>query len=83
MYFSEKVMSSKKENDAVLSSEDATQIYGLFEELQYKMTHHPFDDDTQNLKIEFVDMLDEKGLIPAGFTRDSLISTLNPTWFTV
>ncbi|UCD13772.1 MAG: hypothetical protein JSW60_09495, partial [Thermoplasmatales archaeon] len=67
-----------KTKDLVASDDDVNIIYGVFEELKYEMIHHPLSDETQSLKREFIDLLDEKGLIPEGLYKEGIFSLLNP-----
>jgi len=69
-----------KDHAVVLLNSRANDVYETLEELKYKMTHDPFSDETQNLKIEFVDILDVNGLIPAGLSKAYMLSLLNPSW---
>lgn len=70
-----------QKQDVVLPSDDATNVYDMFEELRYEITHHPVCEETQTLKQEFVDMLDANGLIPGGLSKTYILSLLNPLWF--
>jgi hypothetical protein len=70
----------EKQNNVNLPIEAAKNIYNKLEELKHMIIYEPRNDETQNLKIEFVDLLDTYGLIPAGLTKDYLLSLLNPLW---
>ena len=69
-----------KEHESVLASNDANDIFQMFEELIYELIHHPFHELTQKLKHEVVDVLNEKGLIPEGISKAEFISILTPSW---
>ncbi|MCX6661908.1 MAG: DUF2341 domain-containing protein [Euryarchaeota archaeon] len=68
-----------KQNIA-LTQDDATMIFGKLQELKSEMTEHPFSERTQVLKIAFVDLLDQKGLIPNRVSKETYLSLLNPRW---
>jgi len=70
----------KKQNNVNLPTEAANNIYTKLEELKYMIVYKPRNEETQNLKIEFVDLLDTYGLIPAGLTKNYVLSLLNPSW---
>jgi hypothetical protein len=70
----------EKQNNANLQTEVANNIYTKLEELKYMIVHEPRSDETQNLKNEFVDLLDSYGLIPVGLTKNYILSLLNPSW---
>jgi hypothetical protein len=70
----------KKQNNVNLPTEAANNIYNKLEELKYMIVYKPRSEETQNLKIEFVDLLDTYGLIPAGLTKNYVLSLLNPSW---
>ena len=63
-----------------LSADDASLIFDKLKELKSEMTQHPYGEKTQSLKIAFVDLLDEKGLIPQGVSKEAYLSLLNPRW---
>ncbi|MBE3121209.1 MAG: DUF2341 domain-containing protein [Thermoplasmata archaeon] len=69
-----------KKQDVALSADDATLIFDKLKELKSEMTQHPYSEKTQSLKIAFVDLLDEKGLIPQGVSKEAYLSLLNPRW---
>ncbi|MCK5112389.1 MAG: hypothetical protein KAQ84_02490, partial [Thermoplasmatales archaeon] len=73
--------SGMRKHEVVLSYDDADLIFEKFEELKYKITHCPFNEETQELKLEFIDLLEENCVIPSGLYEDDLISLLNPRWF--
>jgi hypothetical protein len=66
--------------DIALAQKDATMIFDMLQELNSEMTQHPFSERTQALKIAFVDLLDQKGLIPNGVSKEAYLSVLSPTW---
>jgi hypothetical protein len=47
----------EKQKNVNLPTEVANNIYSKLEELKYMIVHEPRSDETQNLKIEFVDLL--------------------------
>ena len=69
-----------KKHDVALSADDASLIFDKLKELKSEMTQHPYSEKTQSLKIAFVDLLDEKGLIPQGVSKEAYLSLLNPRW---
>lgn len=64
--------------DAVLSTEDATMIFEQLKELNSELTLNPYSKKTQELKIAFVDLLNEKGLLSKRVSKESYLSLLNP-----
>jgi hypothetical protein len=69
-----------KESNTVLSPDKINEIYNVFTDLKHQIVYDPLSDETQALKIEFVDLLDENGLIPDGYSKDDYVSLLNPSW---
>lgn len=69
-----------KNQNVVLSSDDAKLIFEQLKELKSEMTQYPFSEKTQALKETFVDLLYEKGLIPNEASKDIYFSLLNPVW---
>ena len=63
-----------------LPTHTANYIHDILEELKYKIVYEPKSDETKNLKIEFVELLDEYGLIPMGLSKSDVLSLLNPSW---
>jgi hypothetical protein len=63
-----------------LSSHEAILLFEQLKELNSEMTRNPYSEKTQLLKIGFVDLLDEKGLLPKGVLKESYLSLLNPKW---
>jgi len=70
----------KKQNSAELSSDVALEIKNVFDELNHKIVYEPNSIETQELKNEFINLLDENGLIPKMQPKDDVFSLLNPTW---
>jgi len=68
------------ESSVVLSSVDFDRFFSVFEELNYLVAFHPFSDETKDLKLEFVDLLDGLGLIPEGFSKVGVISLMSPVF---
>ena len=77
-YFFGKKMSSKQ--DVELSVNEATMIFNLMSQLRTEMTLDPASNKTESLKIQLVNTLDQKGLLPSSVTKDTWLSALNPTW---
>ena len=71
----------EKQNNINIPIDAAKNIYNKLEDLKYMIVYKPRSDETKTLKIEFVDLLDNYGLIPAGLTKDYVLSLLNPPWF--
>jgi hypothetical protein len=69
-----------KESSTVLSQHKINEIYTVFNELKNEIIYDPLSDETQSLKIEFIDLLDENGLIQDGYSKDDYVSLLNPSW---
>jgi hypothetical protein len=69
-----------KKQEVALSVDDATLIFEKLRELKSEMTQHPYSEKTQSLKIAFVDLLDEKGLIPDEVSKETYLALLNPRW---
>ncbi|MFA5101740.1 MAG: DNRLRE domain-containing protein [Candidatus Thermoplasmatota archaeon] len=66
--------------EVTLAQEEATMIFDMVEELKSEMTQHPLSERTQVLKNAFVDLLDQKGLIPKGISKETYLSILSPPW---
>jgi hypothetical protein len=73
-----KTESGKQEVD--LSTVDAKLVFTSMKELETEMTQHPYSEKTQSLKIAFVDLLAEKGVISNGESKETYLSLLNPGW---
>ncbi len=69
-----------KECDSVLPVDVTEDIVRSLEVLEDKIINEPFSDETKKLKSDFVDLLDENGLIPVGMSGDKVLSLLNPFW---
>jgi hypothetical protein len=70
----------EKQIDVNLPIEVANDIYYRLEELKHKIVYEPKSDETKALKNEFVEILYVNGLIPAGLSKDYVLSLLNPSW---
>jgi len=70
----------EKQCDVNLPTEVASDIYDRLEELKYMIVYEPKSKETQALKNEFVEILAVNGLIPAGLSKDYVLSLLNPSW---
>ena len=66
--------------DIVLSTDDAELVFDTLKELNSEMTQHPYSRQTDSLKLTFVDLLAEKGIIPNGVSKEAYLSFLNPRW---
>jgi hypothetical protein len=71
---------NQKKIDVALSTDDATLIFDKLKELKSEMTQHPFSEETHSLKIAFIDLLVEKGVISNGVSKEAYLSLLNPKW---
>jgi hypothetical protein len=63
-----------------LSDDVVEEIVDMIEDLKYKLINEPFSDETKSLKSDFVELLAVYGLLPAGMSRDKVLSLLNPFW---
>jgi hypothetical protein len=66
--------------DVELSVDDATTIFTLMNQLRSEMTLDPTSNTTKSLKIKFVDVLDQKGLLPDSVSKESWLKVFNPPW---
>ncbi|MBN1861979.1 MAG: DUF2341 domain-containing protein [Candidatus Thermoplasmatota archaeon] len=64
--------------DIKISANEATLIFNLMSKLKTEIILHPTSKKSESLKIEFVDILDQKGLLPSSVTKESWLSFLNP-----
>jgi len=71
--------SGSSECEVVLSSDEFSRFYSLFEELNHKISYQPFSSDTKVLKSEFADLVDDLGLIPVGSSREDIVRLMNPS----
>lgn len=69
-----------RECKAELSKDTAEEISVLFEEIKEKIMNNPSSGETQELKNDFVEILDENGLISKDISKDYIISLLKPRW---
>ncbi len=69
-----------KECSIDLSNYIAEEIASMIEDLKYKIVNEPLSEETKSLKSDFVDLLEEYGLLPVGMSKDSVLSLLNPSW---
>lgn len=69
-----------KQKDASLEKYIAEDFYKKFEELRINFILNPFDEKTEILQLEFIELLDLYDLIPADLSKQDLISLLNPSW---
>jgi len=73
-------MTGTKKCKVELPSVDAEEISNIFEELKNKIINNPYSDETQSLKNDFVEILDNNGLISKKISKDYVQSLLNPKW---
>ena len=69
-----------KEKKILLPTNEALKIYNDFEVMTSEIKQNPFSEKVQILKNNFVDLLDEKGLLPSGVTKKDYISLLTPNF---
>jgi hypothetical protein len=70
----------EKDNKVIIPTDEALKIYNHFEDMKYEIAQNPNSEKSQDLKNDFVNLLDEKGLLPAGITKKDYISLLTPNW---
>jgi hypothetical protein len=56
------------------------EISDMFMDLKNKIIIEPTCANTQQLKNDFVDLIESYGLIPRGISKDYVVSLLNPSW---
>ncbi|KYK29799.1 hypothetical protein AYK20_00250 [Thermoplasmatales archaeon SG8-52-1] len=69
-----------KKYNAELSNEIVEEIFNTFEKLRYKITNTQDNDGTNELKNNFIELLDSNGLIPQHISKEYVKSLLNPKW---
>ena len=69
---------STKEKKIDISTEEADIILNLFKELKQEIINDPYSLKTQELRNEFVNLLDEKRMLPKGTSKNKFISLLSP-----
>jgi hypothetical protein len=69
-----------KQSEVVLSTNDTKYIIDMFKRLNNEMARCPISNETQELKYNFIALLNEKKLIPEGFSKEKCMSLLNPYW---
>jgi len=67
-----------EKHDIIVSSQDATQIYAQFQKLRKELAAHPYNEKTQQLEQQFLSLLEEKNVVPAGITQQELMTLLQP-----
>ena len=65
-----------KQQTITISSEDATEIYKIFANLENSLTAKQSNEKTEQLQRRLLDILEEKNAIPAGVTNEELVSLL-------
>jgi hypothetical protein len=68
----------KKENKIELPLSKAKYIFNLFEKLRNMTISHPNSQETLYLKKEFINLLEEYGLIPRGMSTSDIQPLINP-----
>jgi len=69
-----------KKCEVELPSDVVGDISEMFKDLKHKITSEPSSDTTQQLKNDFLDLIDSYGLITNGLSKDYVFSLLNPSW---
>jgi hypothetical protein len=72
--------SGRKQNTVELSTDSTIEIKDMFEELKHKIVYDPKSIETQELKNDFISLIDENGLLPEKHSKDEILSLLNPGW---
>jgi len=67
-----------EKHNMIVSSQDATQIYTQFQELKKELATHPYNERSQQLEQDFLNLLEEKNVVPAGVTQEEIIALLQP-----
>ncbi len=67
------------EHEVALSSDEFERFYSLFEELNHKITYSPFSSETEVLKSDFVDLLDDLEFIPEDSSKEDITRLMNPS----
>jgi len=70
----------RKQNTVELSTDSANEIKDLFEELKHKIVFEPKSIETQELKNDFINLIDENDLLPEKKSKNEVLSLLNPSW---
>ena len=70
----------RKQNTVELSTASAIEIKDMFEELKHKIVYEPKSIGTQELKNDFISLIDENGLLPEKKSKNEVLSLLNPSW---
>jgi hypothetical protein len=66
--------------EIILSTDEATLIFEKLDELKSEITQAPYSENVNFLKTAFVELLDEKGLLPNSDSKEAYRSLLNPKW---
>ena len=64
----------------LIPEENALLCHSVFHQLIENMTRHPLGEQTQQLKKEFIGLLAQNNLIPAGIPQSRYTRLLNPLW---
>jgi len=71
--------SCNSQQEVVLSSDDFEKFYSMFEDLNHRVTYSPFSSETEVLKADFADFIENMGMIPKGLSKDEVLSLMNPS----
>lgn len=71
---------SNDKQEIILSTDEATLIFEKLDEMKSEITQNPYSKKAQSLKISFVELLDEKGLLTNSVSKEAYLSLLNPKW---
>jgi hypothetical protein len=69
-----------KKINAELSKEIVEEISFIFKDLKNRLICDPMSVNTNQLKVDYINMLDSNGLISSGLSREYVVSLLNPSW---
>jgi len=69
-----------RRTSVLVPRDTATQCYHVFQQLKENITINPFNEQTQQLKEEFVALLAHNNLIPASIPPSRYHTLLNPPW---
>ena len=72
--------SGRKQKTVELSTDSAIEIKDMFEELKHKIVYESKSNETQELKNDFISLIDENGLLPEKKSKNEVLSLLNPSW---
>ena len=67
-----------EKHNVIVSIQDATQIYTMLQELKKELAAHPYNERTQQLEQDFLNLLTERHAIPAGISQQDIMTLLQP-----